>query len=94
MFPILMSYCTSAVPRWLLTACLGWIGGIGQAGSAILPLVTGLLAQKFGIGSLQPLYVTLLTPNGGILTSPLSVVSMMSTLVILWAFVPRVRRVD
>lgn len=55
MFPILMSYCTQVLPKWLLTGCLGWIGGIGQAGSAVLPFVTGLLASKFGIGSLQPL---------------------------------------
>ncbi|KAK7681380.1 hypothetical protein QCA50_015472 [Cerrena zonata] len=77
MFPIAMSYCTQVLPKWLLTGCLGWIGGFGQAGSAALPFATGLLASKFGIGSLQPF-----------------VVSMMSTLVVLWAFVPRVRRVD
>ncbi|THH32029.1 hypothetical protein EUX98_g2166 [Antrodiella citrinella] len=55
MYPILMHYCTGVLPRWLLTGCMGWIGGVGQAGSAVLPFVTGLLASKFGIGSLQPL---------------------------------------
>lgn len=55
MYPILMSYCTQILPRWLLTGCVGWIGGFGMTGSAALPFVTGLLASKFGIGSLQPL---------------------------------------
>ena len=55
MYPILMSYCTQVLPKWLLTGCVGWIGGIGNAGSAVLPFATGLLASKFGIGSLQPL---------------------------------------
>ena len=55
MYPILMSYCTQVLPKWLLTGCVGCIGGFGQAGSAVLPFATGLLASKFGIGSLQPL---------------------------------------
>ncbi|KAI0078318.1 MFS general substrate transporter, partial [Panus rudis PR-1116 ss-1] len=76
MYPILMNYCTQILPKWLLTGSVGWIAGFGQAGSAVLPFATGLLASKFGIGSLQPL-----------------IVSMMSTLIVIWAFVPRVRRV-
>jgi len=39
-----------------LTRDLGWIAGFGQAGSAILPFMTGALASRFGISSLQPLY--------------------------------------
>jgi len=77
MYPILMNYCTDVLPRWLLTGCVGWIGGIGQTGSAVLPFLTGLLASKFGIESLQPF-----------------IVSMMSTMVVIWAFVPRARRMD
>lgn len=57
MYPILMNYCTFVLPKWLLTGSVGWISGVGQAGSAVLPFVTGLLASKLGIGSLQPLYV-------------------------------------
>lgn len=30
---------------------------VGQAGSAVLPFLTGILASKFGITSLQPLWV-------------------------------------
>lgn len=55
MYPILMNHCTATFPKWLLTGCVGWVGGIGMAGSAVLPFITGLLASKFGIGALQPL---------------------------------------
>ena len=55
MYPILMKQSTGILPRWLLTGCLGYIGSIGMAGSAVLPFLTGLLASRFGIASLQPL---------------------------------------
>ena len=34
---------------------IGWIAGFGQAGSALLPFMTGTIASKTGISSLQPL---------------------------------------
>ncbi|KAI0822943.1 MFS general substrate transporter [Trametes gibbosa] len=74
MYPILMNHSTTILPRWLLTACMGYIAAVGLAGSAILPFLTGLLASKFGIASLQPF-----------------VVSMMSTLIVIWAVIPRAR---
>ena len=55
MYPILIKQSRDIIPRWLFTGGVGWIGGVGQAGSAVLPFLTGLLASKFGIGSLQPL---------------------------------------
>ena len=55
MFPILLNHSTKIFPRWILTGCMGYIAGIGQAGSAVLPFLTGLLASRFGITSLQPL---------------------------------------
>ncbi|KAM5546065.1 hypothetical protein V8D89_000191 [Ganoderma adspersum] len=76
MYPILMKQSTGILPKWLLTGCLGYIGSIGMAGSAVLPFLTGLLASRFGISSLQPF-----------------VVSMMSTLIVIWALIPRVRPV-
>ncbi|KAI0642586.1 MFS general substrate transporter [Trametes meyenii] len=76
MYPILMNHSTTILPRWLLTACAGYIAGAGQAGSAVLPFITGLLASKFGITTLPPF-----------------VVSMMSTLLVLWALIPRTRYV-
>ncbi|KAF7426170.1 hypothetical protein PC9H_008537 [Pleurotus ostreatus] len=75
MFPIIINYASHIFPRWLLTACVGWITGIGMAGSAALPFITGLLASRYGIGSLQPLMV-----------------SMMCTMVGVWALVPSVQR--
>ena len=55
MYPILLNHGTKILPRWLLTGCMGYIAGVGQAGSAVLPFLTGVLASKFGITSLQPL---------------------------------------
>lgn len=54
-YPIMLNEATRILPRWLLTGSIGWIAGFGQAGSAILPFITGALASKFGIKSLQPL---------------------------------------
>ena len=50
-----MNQAARILPGFLLTPSIGWIAGIGQAGSAVLPFVTGALAQGAGIGSLQPL---------------------------------------
>jgi fucose permease len=55
MYPILLNHSKNILPKWLFTGCVGWIAGVGQTGSAILPFITGLLASKFGITSLQPL---------------------------------------
>jgi len=57
MYPIVMNHSARILPRWLLTGAIGWIAGLGQAGSALIPFVTGALAGKFGIGSLQPFMV-------------------------------------
>ncbi|TFY68003.1 hypothetical protein EVJ58_g1273 [Rhodofomes roseus] len=76
-YPVLMNQSTGILPKWLLTGCLGYIGGIGQAGSAVLPFITGLISSKFGIASLQPF-----------------IVSMMSTMIIIWAIVPKARRIE
>ncbi|KAH9847463.1 MFS general substrate transporter [Lenzites betulinus] len=75
MYPILVNHSTKILPRWLLTGCMGYIAGVGQAGSAVLPFITGLLASRFGIASLQPF-----------------IVSMMSTMIVIWALIPRVRQ--
>ncbi|KAA1472113.1 MFS general substrate transporter [Dentipellis sp. KUC8613] len=60
-YPIVMNESRRVLPRWLLTACIGWIAGFGQTGSAILPFMTGAIASKAGIKSLQPLLVSLMT---------------------------------
>lgn len=55
MYPIAMNQSGRIIPAWLLTPSIGWIAGSGQAGSALLPFLTGIIANKAGIGSLQPL---------------------------------------
>ncbi|KAG9221698.1 hypothetical protein CCMSSC00406_0005611 [Pleurotus cornucopiae] len=54
-YPIAMNHAGRIIPRWLLTGSIGWIAGFGQAGSAVIPFMTGALASKYGIQSLQPL---------------------------------------
>ena len=56
---------TGNVPRITIQRCgtyvyvgsIGWIAGFGQAGSALLPFMTGAIASKTGISALQPLCV-------------------------------------
>ncbi|KAG0695917.1 MFS general substrate transporter [Suillus ampliporus] len=57
MYPIVMNHAGRVLPRWILTGAIGWIAGVGQAGSALVPFVAGALAQSSGIKSLQPLLV-------------------------------------
>ena len=56
-YPIVMNHSGRILPPWLLTGCIGWIAGLGQAGSAFIPFLTGALASREGIQSLQPLCV-------------------------------------
>lgn len=57
-WPVVMNQSTTILPQWLLTGCLGYITGIAQSGAAVLPLITGLLSSRFGIQSLQRLYLS------------------------------------
>ncbi|TRM63904.1 major facilitator superfamily domain-containing protein [Schizophyllum amplum] len=59
-FPIAMNQAARIFPAWLLTPSIGWIASVGQAGSAVLPFITGALAQTTGIGSLQPFLVSMM----------------------------------
>lgn len=54
-YPIVMNHSARILPPWLLTGCIGWIAGFGQAGSALLPFITGAIASREGIKTLQPL---------------------------------------
>ncbi|KAI5121776.1 hypothetical protein M0805_009587 [Coniferiporia weirii] len=57
-YPILITIAGRLVPHWLISGAVSWIGGLGQAGSALLPFITGALSSKFGVTSLQPLIVS------------------------------------
>ncbi|KAI0676395.1 MFS general substrate transporter [Trametes maxima] len=59
-YPIVMNHASRVLPPWLLTGSIGWIAGFGQAGSALLPFITGALASRVGIKSLQPLLVSMM----------------------------------
>ena len=91
-----MNHSGRILPPWLLTGCIGWIAGVGQAGRPFLPFLTGLLANREGIQSLQPLYVSLPVDShttfeefvGAADGSLRRLVSMMGFLVCLWAIVP------
>ncbi|KAF8155522.1 MFS general substrate transporter [Crassisporium funariophilum] len=60
MYPIAMNQASRILPRWILTGSIGWIAGFGQAGSAVLPFMTGAIASRHGINSLQPLLVAMM----------------------------------
>ncbi|KAG1833261.1 MFS general substrate transporter [Suillus subalutaceus] len=60
MYPILVNHAGRVLPRWLLTGAIGWIAGVGQAGSALVPFIVGAIAQKSGIKTLQPILVGIL----------------------------------
>nr|GAT52960.1 predicted protein [Mycena chlorophos] len=59
-YPLVMNHTGRILPRWLLTGSIGWIAGLGQAGSAVFPFITGAIASKTGIKSLQPLLVSMM----------------------------------
>ncbi|KAG6827807.1 hypothetical protein H0H92_010415 [Tricholoma furcatifolium] len=60
MYPLAMNHAGRVLPRWLLTASIGWIAGFGQTGSAALPFISGAISNKYGIKSLQPFCVALM----------------------------------
>lgn len=57
MYPLVITHTSKVIPKWLVTGSIGWIAGFGQAGSAILPFITGAVASKYSISALQPLLV-------------------------------------
>jgi len=60
MYPIAVNHAGSILPPWILTGAIGWLGAFGHVGSALLPFMTGAVAQRWGIKSLQPLLVILM----------------------------------
>ncbi|KAJ7826866.1 major facilitator superfamily domain-containing protein [Mycena olivaceomarginata] len=60
MYPIAMNHAGRVFPRWLLTGSIGWITAIATMGAAVIPFVTGAIASKAGIQSLEPVVVAML----------------------------------
>ncbi|KAF9555666.1 MFS general substrate transporter [Agrocybe pediades] len=57
MYPLIMEQASRTIPRSILTGGIGWISGIGQIGSALIPFIAGAVSQKHGIKSLQPMLI-------------------------------------
>ena len=57
MYPIALNHTALVIPRHLVNGTVGWISACGAGGSALLPFITGAIASKLGIESLQPLCV-------------------------------------
>ena len=70
-YPIVMIITGRLVPHWLMSGAIGWIAGLGQAGTAVVPFMTGAMASKFGVMSLQPLYVLNVSCSSRVLKSVL-----------------------
>jgi len=60
MYPIVMMVVVDTIPAELQSGSIGIIASIGQVGSAILPFITGGIAQSRGVWILQPLMVALM----------------------------------
>ncbi|KAJ7288980.1 MFS general substrate transporter [Mycena rebaudengoi] len=59
-YPIAMNHAGRIFPPWLLTGSIGWIAGIATAGAAVVPFITGAIASRTGIKSLEPVLVGML----------------------------------
>ncbi|KAH9485772.1 Bypass of stop codon protein 6 [Psilocybe cubensis] len=64
MYPIAIRHAARVIPRSLVTGAIGWIAACGAAGSALLPFVTGRIAEEKGIGSLMPFLLVMMAVMG------------------------------
>ena len=53
-YPIAMNHAGRVFPRWLINGAIGWIAAVATAGAAVVPFITGAIASKTGIKSLEP----------------------------------------
>ncbi|KAI0370515.1 MFS general substrate transporter [Pilatotrama ljubarskyi] len=54
-YPIVMNHAGNVLPSELISGAVGWIASFGSAGAAVFPFITGVIASKTSIASLQPL---------------------------------------
>ncbi|CAK5262018.1 unnamed protein product [Mycena citricolor] len=59
-YPLTMNHTGRVLPGWLLTGSIGYIAGLGQAGSAIFPFMTGAISSRAGIKALQPVLISMM----------------------------------
>ena len=55
MCPLIMNHARHVLPPRMLSGCIGWIAEFGQAGSALLPFFTSLLASNVALKVFRPL---------------------------------------
>ncbi|KAG1840112.1 MFS general substrate transporter [Suillus tomentosus] len=60
LYPIMVNHAGRILPRRILTGSIGWIAGVGQAGSAMVPFMVGAIAQTAGMKVLQPVVIGIL----------------------------------
>ncbi|KAG2109890.1 MFS general substrate transporter [Suillus discolor] len=60
MYPIMVNHAGRILPRRILTGSIGWIAGLGQAGSAMVPFMVGAIAQTAGMKTMQPVLIGIL----------------------------------
>jgi len=66
MYPIAINHTARILPPRLVNGTIGWMSACGAAGSALLPFVTGRMASNFGIESLQPLLLAMMSILGAV----------------------------
>ncbi|RPD75641.1 MFS general substrate transporter [Lentinus tigrinus ALCF2SS1-7] len=59
-YPIVMNHAGTMIPEELISGSIGWISVFGAAGAAAFPFITGAIASGTGIGSLQPLLISMM----------------------------------
>jgi len=57
MYPIAANHAKKILPARMLTGAIGWMAGFGQTGSALVPFMTGAIANKHGLKTMPPVYV-------------------------------------
>ncbi|WVW78708.1 hypothetical protein I302_100668 [Kwoniella bestiolae CBS 10118] len=59
MFPIVMNVVAEIIPGELQAGAIGWIASLAHAGTAIMPFIVGVIAEKYGIWILQSVALAL-----------------------------------
>ncbi|KAI0370516.1 MFS general substrate transporter [Pilatotrama ljubarskyi] len=59
-FPIVMNHAGNVLPPELISGAIGWIASFGSAGAAVFPFITGAIASRTSIASLQPLLIAMM----------------------------------
>ena len=57
MFPTVLNHTARVLPRHLVNSTVGWISACGAGGNTFMSYITGEMASKLGIESLQILCV-------------------------------------